>query len=128
MTAWVEPYLRIPFAAGGRDASGCDCWGLVRLVLAERAGLLLPRHDGMTGDEIERQAEVWPDVARETARAFDVAVMRPRLATSAGHVGVVIEPGLLLHTEERTGPMVVAFDHRTVRHRILSFHRHSSLL
>jgi cell wall-associated NlpC family hydrolase len=125
VSAWAEPYLRIPFREGGRDIHGCDCWGLVRLVLAERAGLLTPRHDGLTEDEIERQSHVWPEVSREAAQAFDVVVMRQRLTTEFTHVGVVIEPGRLLHTEERTGPMIVDFDHRTVRHRIYSFHRHA---
>jgi len=37
MTApWASTYVGIPYRFAGRDRAGCDCWGLVRLVLAER--------------------------------------------------------------------------------------------
>jgi hypothetical protein len=39
---WAGEYVGIPFADPGRDRGGCDCWGLVRLILAEQAGLALP--------------------------------------------------------------------------------------
>ncbi|MFN7019893.1 MAG: host specificity factor TipJ family phage tail protein [Phycisphaerales bacterium] len=42
---WVVDYLDIPFAQGGRDRhTGVDCWGLVRIVQAERFGVSLPDH------------------------------------------------------------------------------------
>lgn len=37
-----EKYLSIPYRAGGRDWSGCDCYGLVRLILKEEKGIELP--------------------------------------------------------------------------------------
>jgi hypothetical protein len=42
LPAWAGQYVGIPFADLGRDRHGCDCWGLVRLILAEQAGLTLP--------------------------------------------------------------------------------------
>lgn len=36
---WTDAFIGIPFREGGRDVSGCDCGGLVLLVLRELAGV-----------------------------------------------------------------------------------------
>ncbi|WMW64388.1 NlpC/P60 family protein [Nitratidesulfovibrio liaohensis] len=36
---WTDAFIGIPFHEGGRDVSGCDCGGLVLLVLRELAGV-----------------------------------------------------------------------------------------
>lgn len=43
-----ERYLDIPYKDGGRDWDGCDCWGLVRLILAEERGIVLPSFSDVT--------------------------------------------------------------------------------
>lgn len=37
-----DDYVGLPWRLGGRDRRGLDCFGLVRLVLAEQAGISLP--------------------------------------------------------------------------------------
>ena len=62
--AWVEPYVGVPFADLGRTREGCDCWGLVRLILAEQRGLVLPCYATSYRTETN-----WQGVAREIGTA-----------------------------------------------------------
>lgn len=40
--AWVAPYIGLPYEEKGRSRAGADCWGGVRMVLAEVFGVALP--------------------------------------------------------------------------------------
>lgn len=39
---WAGRYIGLPFAEHGRDRSGIDCWGLVRLALLEQFSISVP--------------------------------------------------------------------------------------
>lgn len=139
--SWIDAYVGIPFLDRGRTrATGLDCWGLVRLVLAERAGLDLPAFDTISAfdaaavrDEIARHARQWLPVPQHDARAFDVAVMRVHgkinghwLGTDM-HVGIVPRPGRVLHVEKETDSVCVAFTSETINHRLVRLLRHPDL-
>jgi cell wall-associated NlpC family hydrolase len=40
--AAFRTFIGIPYRDKGRDRAGCDCWGIVKLALAEMAGIALP--------------------------------------------------------------------------------------
>lgn len=127
---WIELYLAIPYRLHGRDRKGCDCWGLVRLVLADQAGLVLPLHDTVAAcafdTKIAEEAEDWLPVSREALRSFDVAVMSDGRGAEI-HLGLVTSPGFILHTEEARGPMHQAMTHHHIRSRIRGLYRHRLL-
>jgi cell wall-associated NlpC family hydrolase len=141
--AWAGAYMRSPFRRGGRDRESCDCFGLVRLVLAEQAGIILPLNDlidpqdGRAVSEAvdqEAAAATWLLVHAGQERTFDVVVLRAAFKGGDGrsyggdvHMGIVTRPGYLLHTEERNGPMHVPFTHHSVRNRIRRIYRHKAL-
>lgn len=135
---WIERYLAIPFLDKGRDAKGCDCFGLVRLVLAERAALILATYGFVSADDTDAIAneitiaaahrDTWRSYPLASARTFDVVVM----VDSKGprHVGVMVNALHVLHSERESGPSCVPV--KSVVHRVhpQSFpvvYRHRSL-
>ncbi|MBP1852679.1 NlpC/P60 family protein [Rhizobium halophytocola] len=134
MSHWSERYIGIAFAEHGRDFSGLDCWGLVHLALAEERAIAVPSYAGIV--DFAEQADiaslvqgeqakpVWHEIGGGLVRAFDVALFRRgRLAS---HVGLVVQPGLMLH---------VPFDHVKIesyrtgvwQNRLVGVYRHREL-
>ena len=123
---WVADYIGIPFVAKGRDREGCDCWGLVRLVLAERFGLDLPSYaEGY--DSLEdvtaiveliggaQEEGAWQRVAAEEARAGDLAVLR---GVPTPHIGVLVAPGIMLHALQGAQASLARLSDQAWRHRL----------
>ncbi|WP_422024626.1 NlpC/P60 family protein [Pyruvatibacter mobilis] len=141
--AWVSDYVGIPFEDHGRTHQGCDCWGLVRLVLAEQAGIRLPcyghSYEAATqGDVlaplIGTEKVAWTSVPAGCERALDGVLMKGYFGVGrqmrAGdfHVGVVVAPGLLMHVERGTDTCLVSYRRdRRVRYRLRGFYRHAGL-
>ena len=106
--AWVSNYLTIPFREKGRSTEGVDCWGLVRLVYAERFGVSLPdlsdRYtasddgpvvEGVVGSETSPGGS-WRLREGSPVEVGDVGVFRIRGLPS--HVGVAVADGRFLHS------------------------------
>jgi lipoprotein Spr len=119
MSGWARAYVGIPYRPGGRDRSGCDCFGLLALVLRERFGLRVPDPaipPGPMDDtaalavEYLRQSLCWREVGLAAAEPGDALSLR--VCGLPVHCGVVVEPGRFLHTmagtnavlERYTGP------------------------
>ena len=125
LPSWVAQYIGIPFVAHGRDRDGCDCWGLLRLVLAEQFGTNIPSFDGSTWksglgrEESDRQrAELealmdankapWRPVDRGQERAGHGILLRQM--GKAMHVGIVVAPRWMLHIEEGANAVATEFE------------------
>lgn len=134
----MNGYVGIPFVDGGRDRSGCDCWGLVRIVYAEQACIDLPSYGEIGAHELLAVTraldagmldETWRRVDGETRRPLDVVVMK-RLDKAGAvpvHVGVMLDARRVLHVEEATDSVAVAVTHPSVAGRIVGFYRHRDL-
>jgi len=102
----LDPFVGIPYLDRGRTIEGCDCYGLLRLVMAELRGVELPSFSDLyvTAADIHAIAclvegglDQWDRVAAGKEQAFDGVLMRR--GRDIRHIGVVIEPGRLLHVD-----------------------------
>ena len=133
---WSDCYVGLPFKHKGRDARGLDCWGLVRLVLAEQKGVALPAYDET--DDVRAalaaamQGGEW--VSTHEPREFDgVSMLAPlringKIEMVEKHVGIMAGPRHVLHIDEGRSSVCLPLDHALIRHRLAGTWRHKSLV
>lgn len=133
--AWVADYLAIPFVEGGRARDGADCYGLVRLVLADRFGIAIPLQSaGAYTSDLDKNARAelaervratlaeWREVPRPDIAPGDVLLLR--VEGRPLHVGVALDPaGLFLHSEIDIGPHLDDWTGARWARRVLGFYR-----
>ena len=100
---WVGAYIGLPYADKGRDRSGVDCYGLVKLILAEVSGIALPDYSGAytTADDHNSVADAvdaglrdgWQRVKRP--QALDLLILR--IAARPWHTGLMVNAGMFIH-------------------------------
>jgi cell wall-associated NlpC family hydrolase len=129
----VRRYIGLPFADHGRDWDGCDCYGLVRLVYREEWGIELPSLAGDYASALEREdvaallstgRPAWAMPVATPAQGDVVVLRRGGEAKGQGsHLGIVLEPGLMLHIHRHTSAVCERFDGMIWRHRVEGYLR-----
>jgi cell wall-associated NlpC family hydrolase len=127
---WVKKYIGIPFVSNGRTTEGCDCYGLVRLVLKNEYGKELPALSDDYDDAL---------VISETSLLFEKHL--PVLAaeklpgpedgaavviTERGkpcHLGIAAGAGFILHTTVKTGSVCQRATHPDLHGRVEGCYR-----
>jgi cell wall-associated NlpC family hydrolase len=111
-----------------------DCWGLVRFVYGEELGVVLPSYKGIYTDSnvqslrkaaevMDREKAAWVKV--DDMRPFDVLLLRAR-GKLAAHVGVYVDRGFMLHSQERVGAMTELVIDSLRPNRLVGIFRHAS--
>lgn len=129
MEPWVADYIGIPYLERGRDRAGCDCWGLVRLVLEQQFQVSLPSlagdyeavDDALTQrliDSTSAAVSAKPVTAPEPG---DIAVLR--VEGIPAHVGIVVGGGNLLHVRRGTESHVSRLASSVIAARLEGFYR-----
>ena len=132
--SWSNAYVGIPYADLGRSVYGCDCWGLARLVYGAELGIALPDYtDGYAS--AEEQADVASLIGQETSTsiwsraeehaAFDLLLFRHGRHES--HVGIYIEPGVMLHMATDDQSKHERFEKGRWKARLVGGFRHSNM-
>lgn len=127
---WVADYLGLPFKEKGRDRAGVDCWGLVRLVLAEQFNIKTPSYSGdyssVTDEEhiahiIKSTLGFWRPV--HPPQAGDGLLCRIRKQPS--HIGVIVAPGWMLHILPNDCVSLERVDGLRWHRRVIGYYRHA---
>ncbi|MDE1151414.1 MAG: NlpC/P60 family protein [Micavibrio sp.] len=128
---WAGHYIGLPFRDHGRDRSGIDCWGLVRLVMAEQFGIALPSlaHEyahtaekNRIGPLIERESDNFTPLPAAAEKLGDIIVLR--LHGQPMHVGLVLGDGQMLHVEDGIDSSVARYRGPRWQDRIFGFYRY----
>jgi len=129
MYEWVKKYIGIPFVSNGREMDGCDCYGLVRLVLRNEYGVELPELSGNYSDalNIKETTKLFAEnlpllAARKLPLPLEKAVVVINEQGCPCHIGIVAGGGYILHTGIKTGSVCQRETHPGLRGRIEGYY------
>jgi cell wall-associated NlpC family hydrolase len=131
--AWVERYIGIPYVEGGCSHAGCDCFGLLVLIWREIFKIELPAYAGPHWKKGANPAEIGAAIAAEVARYQRVNHDWVRMGDGVIlrmnghplHVGLVVEPGWMIHTHERAAACLEDYRRIAWSRRIVEFLRYT---
>lgn len=132
---WAAKYIGIPFVPHGRKRAGCDCWGLVRIILDLEYGVGLPAYEvpytcwGLSGAEEVGVlfADDWPlpgwrEHTLQKIGPGDLVLFR--VAQILCHIGIAAGDGFFLHSFEGRDSCLERFDSPRWNRRIGGVYRH----
>ena len=135
LATWAARYIGLPWALGGRDDRGLDCWGLVRLVLEREFGVALDSYDGLDWRKTDHSATVatltaaeldnWIALEAGWERPADVIMLR--IGGHPLHVAVVAGGGYMLHIERGIETCLERYGGIAWRDRVCGCYRHRAL-
>lgn len=125
-----DRFVGIPYLDKGRSVVGLDCWGLLWMVYRELRGIELPSYaeSYVTGADRQAMARLiagemddWQEIPAGQEKPFDGVLMRegkfPR------HIGIVTQPGMLLHVEQGETSRIERYRSGILANRIVGFFR-----
>ncbi len=132
---WANAYVGLPFKDQGRERTGCDCWGLVRLVYADQLNIHLLDYQSAYASAqehaevaalIDREIDRGPWQLTATPHMFDVLLFRQ--GRFGSHVGIRLNGKLMLHMARCEQAKIE--DYRSARwgKRYLGAYRHHARL
>lgn len=110
MYNWCINYIGIPFISGGRNKDGCDCYGLVRLILLEQYKIELPELKGNYSNALciaetkKLFTENVPVIcAEKISSPEEKAIALIKIKGSLCHVGLYAGDGYIIHSRHKLG-------------------------
>lgn len=130
---WILNYFGLPFKTLGRDRSGIDCWGLVKLILSEQCGVEVSDYTDYESeaDKVNiskglneaRFGDRW--VRQEVPKEFDVVLFN--IYGWPVHIGICIDSEHFIHAAEGDSARIERLSSPIWTKRIEGFYRHVDL-
>lgn len=132
--AWAAEYVGIPYRTHGRGRDGADCWGLLDMVLRERLGQAWRPYEGADWFKGQSPATVSRDAVAYASGFTPVRAGEERLGDGILlrmrghplHCGLVVAPGLMLHTHEQADSVIESYRTMLWEKRIVGFYRYAA--
>ena len=129
MYSWVKKYIGIPFVSNGRSFKGCDCYGLVRLVLHNEYGINLPElsNDYSNALNVSETSRLFTEnlpvlTAKKIQEPVEKAIVVITERGRPAHIGIVAGGGFILHTGIKTNSVCQRAEHPGLRGRIEGYY------
>lgn len=128
---WHNKYVGIPYKDNGRDTSGIDCWGLVRLIYKEQYNIDIPSFvEDYNGADDRAATSELAAIAKEEWRAKDTAeegdVVLFRVLGVESHVGVCIGGDNFIHAKEGQASVVESLTSSRWKDRIVGYFKYTA--
>ena len=129
---WLGDYIGIPYRENGSDRDGCDCWGLLALIYDERLGKPLPDYTGKRWQHGGSAQEIGPGATVYVSQFQPVPAGSERLGDGVLirmrghplHVGMVVEPGVMIHAHEGADSCLEQYHRPEWEKRVIGFYRY----
>jgi len=134
LPAWAAQYIGIPYRKHGRGRDGCDCWGLIDLVLREQLGTAWKPYEGVDWYKGQKPSVISKD-ALEYASGFTPVTpgaeqmgdgILIRMRGHPFHCALVLAPGWMLHTHEEANSVIENYRTMLWEKRITGFYRYEA--
>lgn len=124
-----EKYIGIPYVEKGRDASGVDCWGLVRLIYKNEYNISLPNFsseytiddDARIGELFSQYKEGWEQLSYPEPGT----VVLFRMYGIDSHIGVIVSPTHFIHVREGRDSVIESLANTKWSKRITGYYKYS---
>lgn len=124
----VGRYIGIPFKEHGRSLEGCDCYGLVRLVLQNEFQKSIPDFwdynttidHAKIASLIEENRPIIASIEKETPEEGDVLIYRFNGVPT--HIGIYVGSGLVLHVMKGSNTCCVPYNKGILKGRLVGIY------